>query len=354
MRAILDSLVSKPTEGRTMDHQTLKTEPAKLGAAKASLNAFLTGHKPLTGLDLYYQLEAATPLSEFHLILRPGPRNRWRSGLQQSYGDHNRLLMHGLDRMVAADLIWFRSRVVEGSPVTDEQLLVCFAAVRRLNLDATALAALWVGGALHDCGMLTGRTSDVDVEDGVVLGAELVNQLCPAATAPLALFAIRNHDYIKQVCTGEVPGTFIAAQIATLPKHLQPAALTVLGMLQVAGAASLGEGRLTPFRINLFQRCAVGDLLSSMTPLARLAELLGAGEDRVDPAPTADARKFLDGLSSPERHRFDQFLGSARIHRWHKAFSALPDASPALRWGVLHDVERIWALLDGAFVLVLA
>ena len=55
----------------------------------------------LTGLELYYALERSTPLLQFHAILRDGPQNRDGSGLQQSYGDHNRLLMLGLDKLLA-------------------------------------------------------------------------------------------------------------------------------------------------------------------------------------------------------------------------------------------------------------
>jgi hypothetical protein len=81
-----------------------------LADVRTRIDACLTGATPLTGLDLYFLLERATPLIELHTILRPGSGNRTRSGLQQSYGDHNRLLLLGLDSLENADLDWYRSR----------------------------------------------------------------------------------------------------------------------------------------------------------------------------------------------------------------------------------------------------
>ena len=50
------------------------------------IDGYLDGRDELTGLDLYYALERSTSLLTFHTMLRGGPRNRARSGLQQSYG----------------------------------------------------------------------------------------------------------------------------------------------------------------------------------------------------------------------------------------------------------------------------
>src|SRR5437879_6229503 len=68
------------------------------------VDGFLRRARSLTGLELYYEIERATPLMGFHAMIRKGPQNRMRSGLQQSYGDHNRLLMLALDKLVARDL----------------------------------------------------------------------------------------------------------------------------------------------------------------------------------------------------------------------------------------------------------
>jgi hypothetical protein len=63
-----------------------------------------------------------TPLLGYHTILRDGPRNRSRDGLQQSYGDHNRLLMLGLDRLLAGDVEWYEDRLDPESPPDHDAL----------------------------------------------------------------------------------------------------------------------------------------------------------------------------------------------------------------------------------------
>lgn len=79
-----------------MVESSITIEPRSLPTLLEDLDCFERGRRPLSGLQLYYFLEAATPLLEFHTMLRPGPQNRMRSVLAQSYGDHNRLLLLGL------------------------------------------------------------------------------------------------------------------------------------------------------------------------------------------------------------------------------------------------------------------
>ena len=100
------------------------------------LGAYLDGETDMNGLDLYYELERAAALLTFHTMLRGGPRNQARSGLQQSYGDHNRLLMHGLDQLVAGDLDWYRERLDPDDPVPDA-LPRCFEPSRASDSSAT-------------------------------------------------------------------------------------------------------------------------------------------------------------------------------------------------------------------------
>ena len=104
--------------------------------------------------------------------------------------------------------------------------------------------ALWLAAALHDCGMLCGRGAYVDVEDGIVLSRDLIDVLCPGPLRDLALCVLHHHDYIKGVFLGEVPAATVADDIEALVPALQPVAMAGLGLVQVAGAASLGEGRL--------------------------------------------------------------------------------------------------------------
>src|SRR5439155_21964919 len=124
----------------------------------------LDGTAPLaSGLALYYVLERSTSLLEFHTMLRGGERNRTRDGLQQSYGDHNRLLMHALDRLLAGDVDWLRAHVTAGTAVDEESLRTCAAAASALALSPEVQIALWLAAALHDCGMLRGQSPHVDV-----------------------------------------------------------------------------------------------------------------------------------------------------------------------------------------------
>ena len=169
----------------------LAVEPSRVEAVLAEIAAYLEGRATLTGLDLYYRLEQTTPLREFHTVLRSGPQNRTRSGLQQSYGDHNRLLLLGLDKLLEGDLSWYRERLAQPGAVDDARLQACFEEVRRLGLTRRACIALWLGAALHDCGMLGGSDGNVDVEDGVVLADDVLDTLCPDDVRMLASFAIR-------------------------------------------------------------------------------------------------------------------------------------------------------------------
>ena len=318
----------------------LDVEPSSLEDLRKRVAAFIDGTDDLTGLELYYLLEAATPLLEFHTVVRSGPRNRTRSGLQQSYGDHNRLLLLGLDRLVDGDLDWYRDRLERQGAVGDDRLEACFAAVRFLQLDRPALAALWLGGALHDCGMLSGHHPGVDVEDGVVIAADVLEALCPPELVPLANFGVRNHDYIKDVFRGEVPAAFLDDQIRALPEHLQPAALPVLGMIQVAGAASLGEGRLSAFRVSLCERCFDGTALADRSARTRLARLLDNGEETAELPPTDEADAALADLSADDRQRLERFLWAVPIQRWHKTWDEAGAA--AQKVPVLVTLSRLW------------
>ena len=72
---------------------------------------------------------------------------------------------------------------------------------------------------------------------------------------------IRHHDYIKDVFLGEVPAAAVAQELETLDETLRRTVLAALGLVQIAGAASLGVGRLTAFRVRVFHRCLDGTAL---------------------------------------------------------------------------------------------
>jgi hypothetical protein len=303
------------------------------------VDAFLAHEAPLTGLDLYYALERSTSLIEFHTMLRPGVRNRAHSGLQQSYGDHNRLLMLALDKLVEADLGWYRRRLDGSGDVSDSSLRACFRAVAGLELSRETLVALWLAAGLHDSGMLCGRGAYVDVEDGVVVAGAVLEALCPASLRTLATFVLHHHDYIKGVFLGEVPVGLIAEELDTLDPVLHRVALAALGLIQVAGAASLGEGRLGSFRIEIFERCVAGDPLCDVTPATRLARLLE--ETPRAAAPTSDvACAELERLDVGNRQVVDELLERATVHGWQRIATSLPCAA---RIDLLVGLAQIWA-----------
>jgi hypothetical protein len=295
--------------------------------------AFRAGDCALNGLDLYYELERATPLLDFHTILRLGPKNLGSDGLQQSYGDHNRLLMLGLDRMVDADLDWYCSRLDGAGDVDATDLAACFDAVGTLGLGRDELVALWLAGALHDCGMLCGRGAYVDVEDGVVLSHDVIEELCPDALRDLAYFVLHNHDYIKDVFLGEMPAAPVRRELEALDPELQPTALAALGIVQVAGAASLGPGRLGRFRVEIFRRCVDGTALDDCSRATRIERLLSPEPEQLvahaSPATDDDA---LAPFPADRRDALARFLDAVPVHGWQRAHEGEPSGErrPAL------------------------
>jgi len=298
---------------------------------RRTIGAYLDGRAELTGLELYYELERSTSLLTFHTMLREGVRNRSGSGLQQSYGEHNRLLMLGLDRLVAGDLDWYRGRIDPDDPIGDDALLRCFRAVDALDLSRDMLVALWLAAALHDCGMLCGRGAHVDVEDGVVLSRPILDALCPEELRELATFVLHHHDYIKGVFLGEVPAGLVAHELATLPDGQRPLALAALGFVQVAGAASLGEGRLGSLRVEIFDRCVDGTALDDRSVTTRLARVLASS-------------------GAPPRHdgTLERFLEQGSVHGWHRV---VVDLTPEDRVSLLREIAELWSASGAAHVV---
>ena len=312
---------------------------AALAVPRERLDAFLGGSRPLTGLELYLLLERHTRLLEFHAMLRPGPANRLRSGLQQSYGDHNRLLLVGLDKLEAGDLAWYRGRLERPGEVADAELVECFAAVRSLGLTPSLKVALWLGGALHDCGKLAGDPHGVDAESGVAVGATIVSALCPDGLGDLALFVVRNHDAVKDLFFGEVPLAFLGDQLDRLAPGLRPLALAALGMVQVTGAASLGEGRLSSFRVEIFRRCFDGRTLGDRSAGARLARLMEA--------PQLDVSPEIAGRWSGDASPLRSFLDRIPLHGWHRRWLGA-GAAPESKLIALRSIaERFGADFGG-------
>jgi hypothetical protein len=227
--------------------------------------------------------------------------------------------MLGLDQLVAGDLDWYRARLDPTDAVPDAALQGCFDAVAALDIPRDVLVAIWLAAALHDCGMLCGRGAYVDVEDGVVLSRPIIEALGPEALHDLATSVLHHHDYIKGVFLGEVPVALVADGLAALPEAQRPVALAALGCVQVAGAASLGEGRLGTQRVEIFERCFDGTALDDRSRTTRIERLLGA---RTELDPT-----------------FDELLDVAAVHGWQRVTGSL---DPAERVALLATVVTWW------------
>jgi hypothetical protein len=302
-------------------------------AARAAIDAFLDGTRPLSGLELYYELERVSPLIEYHTMLRDGARNVSRDGLQQSYGDHNRLLMLGLDRLVAGDVEWYGDRLDPGSPPEPDTLETCVTTAASLDVARDALVALWLAAALHDCGMVFHRGPHVDVEDGIVMCRGIFDELCPSEYRELAEFALRHHDYIKDVFLGEMPVGPTADALEALPSWQRATAAAALGYIQVAGAASLGVGRLTDFRVKIFEACVHGSPLADDRTRTRLARLCTATPERT---PVRDDVAVQPGAE------VDELLERVGIHGWHRTVASLDDDARLAVLDALATANREW------------
>jgi len=313
-----------------VDDTIILSDPA---AARAAIDGFRAGAQPLTGLELYYELERVSPLLDYHTMLRDGPRNVSRDGLQQSYGDHNRLLMLRLDRLVAGDVEWYADRVDPESPPDADALQTCITTAAALDVARDALVALWLAAALHDCGMVFQRGPHVDVEDGIVLSRGVFDALCPPEYRELAEFALRHHDYIKDVFLGEMPAGPTAEALEALPDEQRATGAAALAYIQVAGAASLGAGRLTAFRVEIFDACVHGAPLADGHTATRLARLC---------TPEPERTPVRDDMTLEPAADVAELLERVGLHGWHRTAASFDDLARLALLDDLAAANRAW------------
>jgi hypothetical protein len=132
-----------------------------------------------------------------------------------------------------------------------------------------------------------------------------------------------------------VPAQFIADQVDDLAPGLRPVAVAALGMIQVAGAASLGEGRLSSFRVMLFERCLADTVFADASPAVRLQRLLGDGGESTTPP-------VVDALASSRAAAWREFLDAVPTHGWHRAWGDRGDEVDA-KARVLEQVVPLWS-----------
>jgi hypothetical protein len=236
--------------------------------------AYVAGDRPLSGLAVCRGLEQSTPLLLLNLIIRNGARNRLGTGLQQTYADHTRMLAYAIDQLLAGETAWLCGRIWPSSGVSETDVARCVARAAKLEIDRRQRFGLWLAASLHDYGKLYGRRNGLDPEDGVAMVAPLLSRIEPVDDlTDLILFAVRNHDVIESVTTGSTPAAFIGEQLRRLPPSQHELAMAFLGIIQFAGAASLGMGRIVPSKVEIFEQCLSGEIIADESPDRRAGAL---------------------------------------------------------------------------------
>lgn len=257
-----------------------------------TLSSFVNGSSPILEQS-YRKIEFASPLFLLNAIQRSGVRNELNGSIQQSYAHHIRILMRGLDALRLRDKSWFKCRYV-GSEEIDPALeeLFLFSSLFR---DIDLLIGIFIGAAFHDVGKLLGARYDLDARPGILLVEKLLRNQSRTVAA-VAKFIIEKHDEIEHVLTGESPKESILDHEACALYDLQSQLIPILTFIQIAGEASLGEGRLSDERI---QRVfpLLRDYSNVIPTDARRIQLLLGGDV-----------KFV----SQER----ELLKRVRFHRW--------------------------------------
>jgi hypothetical protein len=311
------------------------------------ISAYLAGRGSLTGLGLHYQIEICTPLILLNIILRKGYRNRYSNGLQQTYGDHTRLLMHGIDMLDSEHIEWFSNRCSPAGSVSSLEISDAVATYRSLCLSRADKCSLWLAAALH--GKLYRHRYGLDADDAVSLCRPILETLVDPRDGHLVEFCIRNHDYIEHIPTGETPVSFICRQLACMPSTRLRTALSCLGIIQLVGATSLGEGRLTVWKTAIFQLLVDGSLVDDTSTSCRLARLLFGDRFFVDDEKRGIACRLLESLDQDERGGVEEFLSRVVLHGWAALSrgAMAPSSSPEVidaSWRLVRHIASIWTL----------
>jgi hypothetical protein len=236
------------------------THASHLEEIRSAIHEYVSGGE-MSGETLYRLLEASTPLLALNCLPRSGVRNRLPSGLQQTYADHNRLLLVGIDHLLSGNNSWFLQRTHPSESGLWHDLENCKSLLDRAALSREETAGLWISGSLHDIGKVLGRGFGLDAEDACYLAKPLVSAVGLDHMLGPIMVAIRNHDLVERVDTGETPAEFILEELRSLNPRERYLALLYLGIIQLAGAASLGRGRVSRRKVGICVRCITDSLI---------------------------------------------------------------------------------------------
>ncbi len=325
-------------------------DPAGLENLKAMTSDYIAGRRDLTAMEFYLELEQASLLILFHTLPRRGARNMHANGLQQSYGDHIRLMMLGFDKFDQFDIDWLVSRRWQTPiDVGRSELEESMRRYHDLDLAPSEKVAMWITSALHDYGKIFRRGYGLDAEDAAPLCKDLVEGIAPEGMSELIHYGIRNHDLIEHTVTGDTPAGFITAPLAELPEQVRPRALPMLALIQHIGAASLGEGRLSKAKLDIYTACLDGTIVASGDSETRLGRLIFGGRAVPDPDATARAAEWSAGMAGQDRRVLLDLLDRTVLHGWSAVRSRIldeegDDGDPIARLvRTLVLVGRLWS-----------
>jgi hypothetical protein len=292
--------------------------PDGLANLKKRIEEYIAGQRELTALEFYLAFEQASVLVLLHTFLRRGERNRHANGLQQTYGDHIRLMMLGFDMFDRSDIGWLMKRRWR-NPIDVEQAELEDSVKRYhdLKLSRSERIAIWIASALHDYGKIFRRGYGLDAEDAAPLCDTLVEALSPDGMVELIHYGIRNHDLIEHTVTGDTPACFIKEPIEGLPEDKRARALPMLALIQQIGAASLGEGRLARAKLDIYNACLSGDIVDDGSAEARFGRLLFGRQAVPDASAKARAGAVLAGLDDPDRTILMKLLDRTVVLGWN-------------------------------------
>jgi hypothetical protein len=228
-------------------------------------------------------------------------------------------MMLGFDMLDRSDVGWLmKRRWHDPIDVGQEELEDSVKRYHDLKLNPSEKVALWTASALHDYGKIFRRGYGLDAEDAAPLCDNLIQALAPEGMVELIHYGIRNHDLIEHSVTGDAPACFIKEPLEALPDDVRARAMPMLGLIQHIGAASLGEGRLTRAKLDIFNACLSGDIVADESVEARLGRLLFGGEAVPDASATARAGAVLAGLDDADRTILRKLLDRTTVLGWRE------------------------------------
>jgi hypothetical protein len=187
----------------------------------------------------------------------------------------------------------------------------------RLRDERRLWKVVTLAAAFHDYGKLYRRRYGLDSYDAPFLVDSILDALCSSPQEKAAIaFCIRHHDLVEHVANGAVPIPAILATLGRVSAQYHNICWDTLSLIQVAGAASLGNGRLTEEKLTLGQILATQRLsCPAAEHVVRINRLIFSNMSADDSELTDICRAQLQrrGL---ERNDFINFCDGVLLRNW--------------------------------------